>query len=147
MAVAAAGALFVRTGDEGDELLLVHKTYGIGWEGTWNRANRRREVAEELGIECAPGRLLVHDWAPHPGEGDKVLYVFDGGVPDVRAITLSSPELDRWEWVPAGRLGAVVVSRLARRIRRALDARARGITLYLEQGEICGPPHPEASDM
>ncbi|GGL23250.1 NUDIX domain-containing protein [Nocardia jinanensis] len=143
----AAGALFARAGDMGDQVLLVHKTYGIGWDlpGGYVEPGEspvracRREVAEELGIDCAPGRLLVHDWAPNPGEGDKVLYVFDCGEPDDRAITLQTAELDRWEWVPADRVESRVAPRLGRRLRWALEARARGIGLYLEHGEI-GPP-------
>jgi len=38
-----------------------------------------REAHEEPGIKPATGRLLVVDWAPNPGEGDKVLYLFGGG--------------------------------------------------------------------
>jgi hypothetical protein len=30
-----------------------------------------------IGAELRP--LLVADWAPHPDEGDKLLFVFDGG--------------------------------------------------------------------
>ncbi|MEV4240129.1 MULTISPECIES: NUDIX hydrolase [unclassified Nocardia] len=73
----AAGALFVR----GDEVLLVHKTYGNGWDipggyvepGEAPASACRREVREELGIDRLPKRLLVHDWAPSEGEGDKTL--------------------------------------------------------------------------
>lgn len=39
-----------------------------------------REVAEELGIHPEIGRLLVADWAPAEAEGDKILFLFDGGV-------------------------------------------------------------------
>ena len=38
-----------------------------------------RELAEELGLHRKPGRLLVIDWAPHPAEGDKLLFIFDCG--------------------------------------------------------------------
>ncbi|MGW5385527.1 NUDIX domain-containing protein [Nocardia sp. NPDC003963] len=137
----AAGALFVRAG--GGEVLLVHKTYGIGWDlpGGYVEPGEspvracRREVAEELGIDCSPGLLLVHDWAPNPGEGDKVLYVFDGGELDDRGIVLPDAELDRWEWIAADRLGSRVVPRLGRRLRWALAARLRGACIYLEHGE------------
>ncbi|MEV3965721.1 NUDIX hydrolase [Nocardia sp. NPDC050193] len=140
----AAGALFVRTGAGGDEVLLVHKTYGVGWDipggyvepGESPAQACRREVAEELGIDRSPGRLLVHDWAPNPGEGDKVLYVFDGGGIDDRAIVLQAAELDHWEWVRTDRLDERVVARLSRRLRCALAARARGVSLYLERGGV-----------
>ncbi|MGW0003296.1 NUDIX domain-containing protein [Nocardia grenadensis] len=148
----AAGALFVRAGTGGDEVLLVHKTYGIGWDipggyvepGESPAQACRREVAEELGLYRSPGRLLVHDWAPNPGEGDKVLYVFDGGGLDDRGIVLQAAELDRWEWVRVDRLDERVVARLSRRLRCALVARSRGVTLYLERGvaapEELAPP-------
>lgn len=148
----AAGALFVRAGAGGDEVLLVHKTYGIGWDipggyvepGESPAQACRREVAEELGIDRAPGRLLVHDWAPSPGEGDKVLYVFDGGRIDDRAIVLQAAELDRWDWVWTDRLDERVVARLSRRLRCALAARAGGVSLYLERGVVAseGPVPP-----
>ncbi|MGW6331657.1 NUDIX domain-containing protein [Nocardia rhamnosiphila] len=145
----AAGALFVRAGAGSEEVLLVHKTYGIGWDipggyvapGESPAQACRREVAEELGIDRAPGRLLVHDWAPNPGEGDKVLYVFDGGGLDDRDIVLQAAELDGWEWVRADRLDERVVARLSRRLRAAFAARARGVGLYLERGVVA----PEAS--
>lgn len=66
----AAGALFV----DGDRVLLVHKTYGSGWDipgGYLDRGESpaqacEREIREELGLNRTPGRLLVLDWAPTP---------------------------------------------------------------------------------
>lgn len=80
----AAGALFF---DASDRLLLVEPSYkdyqdipgGYVEQGESPREACVREVREELGIEPSIGRLLVVDWAPNPGEGDKVLYLFDGG--------------------------------------------------------------------
>ncbi|MFV2195359.1 hypothetical protein [Nocardiopsis sp. LOL_012] len=37
-------------------------------------------VHGQVGITPPIGRLLVIDWAPNPAEGDKQLFVFDGGV-------------------------------------------------------------------
>ncbi|TLG18043.1 NUDIX hydrolase [Nocardia cyriacigeorgica] len=136
----AAGALFVR----GDEILLVHKTYGNGWDipggyvepGEAPTEACRREVLEELGIDRAPRRLLVHDWAPTPAEGDKVLYVFDcGRLGDEHAIVLQADELDRWEWVPAHKLAEYTIPRLARRLRHAHAAHSANSTVFLEHGE------------
>lgn len=70
-----AGALFV---DEG-RVLLVRKTYGNQWDipggyvdiGESPASACRRELSEELGIDREPQRLLVVDWAPNDGEGDK----------------------------------------------------------------------------
>lgn len=80
----AAGVLFF---DEEDRILLVKPTYKPGWEipggylheGETPSEGAAREVKEELGITPPIGRLLVADWAPHPAEGDKLLFVFDGG--------------------------------------------------------------------
>jgi 8-oxo-dGTP diphosphatase len=80
----AAGAL-VR--DPAGRVLLVRPTYKAGWDvpggyvepGETPSQACRRELDEEIGLRLRPGRLLVVDWAPHPEEGDKVLFVFDGG--------------------------------------------------------------------
>ncbi|NKY34844.1 NUDIX hydrolase [Nocardia speluncae] len=137
----AAGAVFVRN----DEVLLVHKTYGNGWDipggylepGEAPGEACRREVREELGIDRAPQRLLVHDWAPSPGEGDKVLYMFYcGELGDERDIALQKAELDKWEWVPINKVDDYVIPRLGRRLRQAYTAFAHNLPIYLEHGEL-----------
>jgi hypothetical protein len=55
---------------------------------------RGRELAEELSLRLTPGRLLVVDWAPHPAEGDKLLFVFDGGRLTSSETTLLRPHGD-----------------------------------------------------
>lgn len=136
----AAGALFVR----GDRVLLVHKTYGHGWDvpggyverGESPSAACRREVREELGIDRPPRRLLVHDWAPNPGEGDKLLYLFDCGELGAEGhVVLREGELDDWAWVRVDRLDDTVIPRLARRIRQGYLAFVDHGTRYLEHGE------------
>jgi 8-oxo-dGTP diphosphatase len=77
----AAGVLFF---DAAGRVMLVRPTYKSGWDIPGGYVERdesplaacRREVREELGIALTIGRLLVVDWAPHPDEGDKLLYVF-----------------------------------------------------------------------
>lgn len=137
----ASGALFV----DGDRVLLVHKTYGNGWDipggyvdaGESPAAACRRELKEELGIEREVHRLLVLDWAPHADEGDKILCVFDCGElgNDEKRIRLAGDELDRWQWVPVDRLPAFVIPRLARRLISAYQAHRTGVQIYLENGE------------
>lgn len=146
----AAGALFV----DGDRILLVRKTYGNGWDipggyvdaGESPAAACQRELKEELGIQREAERLLVVDWAPRANEGDKILYVFDCGNlgADEERIQLAGDELDRWEWIPVGRLPEYVIPRLASRLTSAYQARAARTQLYLEHGQpALKPPEGE----
>ncbi len=136
----AAGALFVN----GDRVLLVRKTYGERWDIPGGYVDRgespaqacRRELREELGLDRDPGRLLVVDWAPHPNEGDKLLFVFSGGDlgADEEGIQLDGEELDKWEWVEVDQLTDYLNQRLQPRILRAYEAHNSGISLNLEHG-------------
>jgi 8-oxo-dGTP diphosphatase len=140
----AAGALFVHN----SRILLVHKTYDNQWDipggyvdiGESPASACRRELREELGIDCEPQRLLVVDWAPADGEGDKILYVFGCSLPggELR-IRLDGRELDRWEWVPTEQAAHFVIPRLARRLARAYEAWSTGTVLYLEHGDATLP--------
>ncbi|MGX6604849.1 NUDIX domain-containing protein [Micromonosporaceae bacterium Da 78-11] len=138
----AAGALFV---DRQGAVLMVRPTYKTFWDipGGYVEAGESpldactREVREELGIEVTLGALLAVDWAPHPEEGDKLLFVFDGGVvtPEQQAtMRFADGELDQMAFLPADDLDQVTVARLARRLRAALDAKAIGVGAYLQNG-------------
>jgi ADP-ribose pyrophosphatase YjhB (NUDIX family) len=140
--LSAAGAL-IR--DEHDRVLLVEPNYKDHWEipggiievGETPSQGCAREITEELGLTREPGRLLVVDWAPHPEQGDRVLFIFDGGVltgADTAAIRLQPDELDSYVFLdPAAALDRLI-PRLARRVGAALRARADGGTVYLEHG-------------
>jgi 8-oxo-dGTP pyrophosphatase MutT (NUDIX family) len=114
-----------------------------------NRASPRltacvREVHEELGIKPAIGRLPVVDWAPNPGEGDKMLFVFDGGILSVDGqaqIRLYEAELRAFRFHDADSLHGVLITRLARRLTLAISARSQGVTVYAEHGSAapCDP--------
>ncbi|MFF7650421.1 NUDIX domain-containing protein [Streptomyces sp. NPDC007983] len=140
----AAGALFF---DGQGRVLLVRPSYKPMWEipggyietGESPLTACRREVKEELGITPPIGSLLVVDWAPNEAEGDKVLYLFDGGElsPDTAAsIKLASDELLAAEYHSVEDLNQILISRLARRVKQAVTARIQGHPVYLEHGEL-----------
>lgn len=144
-ALIAAGALLV---DAAERVLVVEPTYKESWEipggmvedAETPRQACSRELREELGLELAPGALLVVDWAPREGV-DRVLFVFDGGVLDDRqvgAIRLPPAELASWSYVPPADLAPRLAPWLHRRVVAALGARAAGETWYLEYGVRAG---------
>lgn len=136
----AAGALFF---DKEGRVLLVHPTYKVTWDipggyverGESPAAACRRELAEELGLNREPLRLLAVDWAPSDVEGDKLLFLFDCGDlgMDEARIKLDDSELDRWAWVDLSLLDGYVIDRIARRIRET--AKPGTGANYLEHGQ------------
>ncbi|RSO04538.1 NUDIX hydrolase [Streptomyces sp. WAC 06783] len=152
----AAGALFF---DEADRVLLVEPSYKdyrdipgrLCRGGGVAPASLCAEDQEELGIAPYMGRLLVVDWAPNPGEGDKALYLFDGdrlSADDCRQIALQADELRGYDFHNADQVADITTPRLARRIVAAIQARAADQTVYLETG-ICqrwGPDQSAATE-
>ncbi|MER5210590.1 NUDIX hydrolase [Streptomyces sp. NPDC002838] len=142
----AAGALFF---DADGHVLMVEPTYKDYWDipggyvetGESPLQAASREVREELGITPALGRLLVVDWAPNAAEGDKVLYLFDGGelTPEtVEGILLQADELKAVRFVRPSEITERTIPRLARRILAAIEARAESTPVYLEHGQVPG---------
>ncbi|MCD0482323.1 NUDIX hydrolase [Streptacidiphilus sp. ASG 303] len=142
----AAGALFF---DDADRVLMVEPTYKDYWEipGGYVETGESplqaciREVREELGITPLIGQLLAVDWAPSDHEGDKVLYLFDGGhltPAALEAVTLQPDELRGVQFVPIAAIGERTIPRLARRITAAAHARAGQAPVYLEHGQPAG---------
>lgn len=138
----AAGALFF---DDADRVLLVEPTYkdyldipgGYVEQGESPLQACVREVHEELGITPSIGRLLIVDWAPSPTEGDKVLYLFDGGeltTGDCEQIKLQADELRGYGFHNADQLPELTIPRLARRVAAAIRTRSNRSTVYLEHG-------------
>jgi 8-oxo-dGTP pyrophosphatase MutT (NUDIX family) len=139
----AAGALFV---DAAGRVLLVRPTYKPHWDipggyvepGESPRAACVREIREELGIAPTVGAHLVVDWAPADDEGDKILFIFDGGTlsdVEVAGITPAADELAEVRYVDPADLDQYLAGRLSRRIRTALEAKRIGRAAYAEHGD------------
>ena len=99
----------------------------------------RREIAEELATALPVGALQAVDWAPHPAVGDKLLFVFDGGVlsrDDVGAIRVDGAEISEFAFRARSELDAALIPRPARHVHAAIDARSSGQTAYLEHGAV-----------
>ena len=142
----AAGVLFR---DGGGRILLVKPTYKDGWDipggyvepGESPLQAATREVVEELGLSVPIGRLLVVDWAPHPAEGDKLLFIFDGGTmtdADAAALTPDGVEIAEIRFHPEADLDGRMPDRLTRRLRLAAEAARREDTIYAEHGATHG---------
>lgn len=141
----AAGVLIH---DKAGRVLLVKPSYKDGWDlpGGYVEPNETpvdavlREVLEELNASFRIGRLLVCDWAPHPDEGDKLLFIFDGGVMTTAEIDKLLPdgsEILEARFYDRNQLKDVTPSRLTKRISLALQVADAGqlINVYAEHGE------------
>jgi 8-oxo-dGTP pyrophosphatase MutT (NUDIX family) len=99
-----------------------------------------RELNEELGMSVRPGRLLVVDWVPpQAGRTEGVMFVFDGGVLDATRtgeIHLPIEELRSWAWCTVDEAVQRLSEVLGRRATAALRAKAGGVTVYLENGNL-----------
>ncbi|MFD6273997.1 NUDIX domain-containing protein [Streptomyces sp. NPDC060209] len=130
--VLAGAATLFRDGR--GRVLLVEPNYREGWalpggtiesgDGESPRQAARRETAEEIGLDLAPGRLLAVDWARGVGRPPIVAYVYDGGVlaqEQLDAIRIQEDELVSWRLVDRADLAGHLPGRLGRRIGAALE--------------------------
>lgn len=143
----AAGAL---CRDEAGRVLLVDPVYRDTWDlpGGAVEAEEspqtacRREVAEELGLDRPPGRVLAVDWVPsRAGRPEGLIVVYDGGVfsaADIAAITVPDAELAGFAFVGPDGVAARVTPLVARRISACLLALADGTAASLENGSPSG---------
>jgi ADP-ribose pyrophosphatase YjhB (NUDIX family) len=139
----AASALFR---DDGGRVLLVDPVYKEMWDLPGGaveaeespHAACRREVAEELGLDRVPGRVLAVDWVPsRPERPEGLIVVYDGGVlpgDEAGKIAVADSELAGFAFVSPGEVAGLVTPLLARRIAACLDAVAAGTVAALEDG-------------
>lgn len=118
--------------DPAGRVLLVKPTYAPGWElpgGSTEadespRESCRRELAEELGLDLQPGRLLVLEWrGPELDRTESLMLLYDGGVTGQLAFTLPQQELEACVFV-------------APRLRAALVGLAGGRLVEMEDGRV-----------
>ncbi len=139
----AAGALFT---DQAGRILMVRPTYKEYWDipggyvepGESPHAACIREVQEELSLTVQVGPLLVVDWAPTEGEGDKILYIFDAGSltdKELKTVVFGDGEIAEARFVDPNDLDGMTLPRLTRRLCTAIDARRDTRTVYAEHGD------------
>jgi len=135
----AAAALFT---NPAGLVLLVKPNYRDHWSlpggilehGEPPHEGCRREVKEELGLDIAPGRLLVVGWAgldrvrPRP----VVHFVFDGGtLADDVPIQLQKDELEEYRFIRVADLDTYLPAIITGRVAAAVRGRRTGATAYL----------------
>jgi 8-oxo-dGTP pyrophosphatase MutT (NUDIX family) len=137
----AAAALFR---DGAGRVLLVEPTYRPTWDLPGGaveaeespHAACRREVAEELGLDRVPGRVLAVDWVPsRPDRPEGLIIVYDGGIlpaADIGKIVLEDGELAGFEFTEPGRVASRVSPLIAR--VRALGRGTRKLYNDLREG-------------
>lgn len=143
----AAGALFR---DELGGVLLVDPVYRDTWDLPGGAVEKeespqaacRREVAEELGLDRVPGRVLAVDWvASRPGRPEGLIVVYDGGVlsaADAASIVVAADELAGFAFVRPEAVAGRVSPLVGRRIAASLEAMAAGTVVSLENGSPAG---------
>ncbi|MGH3769669.1 MAG: NUDIX domain-containing protein [Pseudonocardiaceae bacterium] len=141
----AAGLLLFNV--EG-KVLLVEPTYKPHWELPGGiveadespRDAAQRETSEELGLDCAAGRLLVLDWvSPTADRPEGVVTVFDGKVlsdTEVARIVVPPEELHGFGFFDLAEIDSVLPPVLTRRMIAAVQAWRGNTTVYLENGYL-----------
>ncbi|HEY5832531.1 NUDIX hydrolase [Streptomyces sp.] len=157
--IAGANTLF-RSAD--GRILLVEPNYRD--DGTWTmpggtiesdlgetpRLAARRETAEEIGLDIAPGALIAVDWVTGPGRPALASYLYDGGVlteQQLGAIRLQEEELDSWRLVPADEIGQYLTAGATRRVHAGLAVLLAGTgPAELVNGHPADPAADAAAD-
>ena len=72
-------------------------------------------------MQVTVGRFLTVDWAPRADEGDKMLFVLDGGRFDqsqLNSVIFRDGEISEWAFVDSGKLDELTATAWPRSSRR-----------------------------
>lgn len=140
-----AGALFFNA--EG-KVLIVKPTYKKDfWEIPGGSVDEnespwvccQREVREELGLDISAKKLLSVDYiSNHDERGDRLMFIFDGGVlppSEISRIVLQEKELCEYRFVDVAEAKELLGTKLKRRVPNSIQAQNEGTMIYLENGE------------
>jgi 8-oxo-dGTP diphosphatase len=101
------------------------------------QAGCAREVAEEIGLALAVGRLLAVDWRPPldvhgPDARPSVHFIFDcGALPPRADVRLQAEELDDWRFASESELGSLLPETALPRVLAAVAAWPAGCARYV----------------
>ncbi|MFT4227334.1 NUDIX hydrolase [Micropruina sp.] len=132
--------------DPWDRVCLMETTFKPDWElpggivnmleSPWEGAVR--EIAEEMSLDHAVGRVLVIDWlGPYLGWEDAVELIFDGGTltqEQIDAIVPDPGEIRAVHWLPPDKAADKMAPFARGRMLAAVSCRVSGGTQYLERG-------------
>ncbi|MCD1145584.1 NUDIX hydrolase [Kocuria sp. LUK] len=131
--------------DPEGRVLIVEPNYKPDWTvpggtveaGEDPRTGCFREVAEEVGLDLPPGRLLVVAHGVAMGVwGDSVSFVYDGGtIAADTPLRIQEEELLSHRWAAPEELDRWLRPGLALRLRRALDALREGTVVETVNGD------------
>ena len=99
-----------------------------------------REVAEEVGLVLAVGRLLAVDWrlpleVHGPNARPSVHFIFDcGALPTGADVRLQTEELDDWRFAAEHELGSLLAETALPRVLAAVAALSAGGVSYVPDG-------------
>lgn len=145
--ITGAGVIFH---DDQFRVLLVQTTYrkdgtweipggGIKHDGEFPYDAARREIAEELGLDVLPGRLLVVDWVPQQQDGRPMLinFLFDGGQlsdDQLARMRCLDGEISAWRFCSRDEYEVRLPPHMVRRVDACVDALHVGETRLLHHG-------------
>ncbi|MGB6456577.1 MAG: NUDIX hydrolase [Streptosporangiaceae bacterium] len=141
--VTAAGLI----GDGAGRVLVVKPNYRDYWTlpggicefGEAPQAGCAREVAEEIGLALAVGRLLAVDWRLPleiygPQARPSVHFIFDCGVlASLAGGRLQAEELDDWRFAPEPELAELLPPAALPRVLASVRALSSGCTRYVPE--------------